>query len=100
MPNNPVFEPIILFDARHLNSQPSWDFRFLPAQFQANFGLPTSREDRRVNASLEELNRGWVGKLLNPSRLRPNLAISASHCGALSGMFRSRDGRKNKKKAT
>jgi hypothetical protein len=28
------------------------------------------------------------------------LAISASNCGALSGMFGSRDGRKNKKKAT
>jgi hypothetical protein len=100
MPNDPVFEPIILFDARHLNEQPSWDFRFLPTQFLAQFGMPTSREDRRVNASPEELNPGWVGKLLNPSRLRPNLAISASSCGALSGMFGSRDGRRNKKKAT
>jgi hypothetical protein len=61
--------------------------------------MPASREDRRVNASPEELNRGLVDKLLNPSRLRPNLALSASNCGALSGMFGSRDRRKNKKKA-
>jgi hypothetical protein len=40
-----------------------------------------------------------VGKLLNPSRLRPNLAISASNCGALSGMFGSRDGRKKQEES-
>ena len=72
---------------------------FCLPNFRQTSARPTSREDRRVNASPEELNRGWVGKLLHPARLRPNLAISASNCGALSGMFGSRDGRKNKKKA-
>ncbi|PYX51514.1 MAG: hypothetical protein DMG76_31975 [Acidobacteria bacterium] len=62
--------------------------------------MPTSCEDRRVNASPEELNRGWVGKLLNPSRLRPNMAISRRTAARSPAMFGSRDGRKNKKKAT
>jgi hypothetical protein len=45
MPNNPsVFEPIILFDARHLNTNNlACDFRFLPNFGQTSACQPAAR---------------------------------------------------------
>jgi hypothetical protein len=50
--------------------------------------MPTSREDRRVNASPEELNRGWVGKLRKPIETATEYGDLTSNCGALSGYVR------------